>query len=233
MSDEPNRPLTPSERKRFQELRRGITADLIAANEAGKPYCVKAGAKMVEIIADKLWREGYRTFNDFCLSEWGWGEKRGYQLADMARGEKILPLVENERQFREIKSLPQEDAEAVVAVAKADGPLTAAKITNAKAWLEEQTAGLSGKEKAQRQADLINQAEEEARREKPASNTRERKEKDRKASALGRLAIIDKQIELLRSDLAAEPDVAEEALAEVDAIQASVDRIRQLVKAAG
>ena len=223
---EPNTPLSPADRKLFNDLRRGITDDLNAAREAGKPFTDKAAVKMATIIERKLWRESYRTFNDFCLSEWGWTEGRGYQLASSV---KILPLVENERQGREIQNLPADDAKAVVAVAKATGPLTAARVKSAREMLDEATQGLSGAAKAEKQAEMINAAEAAAR---APSQPRER---DRKAAILGHLAELEKRLDRATKDAKGEPDIDADAWqAEVAAaIQGGIDRGRQLVKAAG
>lgn len=58
------------------------------------------------------------------------------------------------------------------------------------------------------------------------------RERDRKASALGRLAKMERELMSVRRDLEGEPDVDgwEEPARE---IQAGIDRLRQLVKAAG
>jgi len=55
--------------------------------------------------------------------------------------------------------LSTEDAEAAVAIARADGePLTAAKIQTGRELLEQATAGLQGKEKRQAIARTLNEA---------------------------------------------------------------------------
>ena len=218
---EPNTPLSTTERKRFNELRQAITGHLANMQRDG----IQAGKELAEINTSRLYRESYKTFEDFCLSEYNLSRSRAYQLIDASN---CLPLVDNERQGREIKGLAAEDAQAVVAIAKAYGPLSAAKVKSAKEQLEEATAGLSGAEKAAKQAEMINAAEEAAR-------TPALRERDRLAGIMGHLAEIERRLGRLSKEVAAEPDLDAEAWqAEVSTvIQAGIDRGRQIVKAAG
>lgn len=219
---EPNTPLSTADRRRFNELRQAITGHLANMQRDG----IQAGKELAEINASRLYRESYKTFEDFCLSEYNLSRSRAYQLIDASN---CLPLVDNERQGREIKGLDTQDAAAVVAVAKAAGPLTAAKVKSAKEQLEEATQGLTGAAKAEKQAEMINAAEAAAR---APSQPRER---DRLAAIMGHLAEIEKRLGRAWKEVNAEPDVDADAwLDEVSTvIRAGIDRGRQLVKAAG
>lgn len=218
---EPNTPLSTTERKRFNELRQSIGRRMSNMQAEG----LEAGKELDEINVGRLYKESYKTFEDFVLSEYNMTARNAYYWIDASKCE---PLVHNARQSRPLKGLTTEDAQAVVAVAKASGPLTAAKVKSAKEQLEEATAGLTGAAKAEKQAELINAAEEAARSPAP-------RERDRLAGILGHLAEIERRLGRMTKDVNAEPDLDAEAWqAEVaDVIQEAVDRGRQLVKAAG
>jgi len=222
---EPNRPLSHGERKQLAECEQVIKSGLHAADAGFKA----AGRALADIDTGRLYRASYRTFADYCLSAWNFTADRAYQLIGAA---KCRQIVGNEGQARQLAKMPPDDQEAVVAVAKADGqPLTAAKLTSSKAWLEEQTAGLTGKEKAQRQADLINEAEAAARYDKP----KPRKPRDRKAEAVELHASLERTLNRLAKVISGEPDIDGEAWQSEAAalIQAGIDRGREIVKAAG
>lgn len=86
-----------------------------------------------EIREKKLYRADYNSFEAYCQGRWGWGRRRGDQLAQAAAIIKALPencepLVRNERVVREIAKIPPPQRAAVVEAVAANGPVTAAAI---------------------------------------------------------------------------------------------------------
>jgi len=180
-------PMTRIERKRFNDLRKSITRRIESAQSDFR----RAGEELAEIRDGLLYRESYRTFEEFCLSEWGLTRQRAYQLIDASN---CKPLVDNERQCRELRGLPFEDAQAVVHVAEASNPgsISAAKIRTARDMLEEATRGLSGKDKARAQVKIIREAEERIIADGEAAL-----ERDRRQAVIDLLADLERRLNRL------------------------------------
>jgi hypothetical protein len=74
----------------------------------------RAGEILLEIRDKQLYRQEYKTFEEYCRTRWNMGARRGRQLADSANVLKniaeqtgtMVPLPKNERQVRALTALP-------------------------------------------------------------------------------------------------------------------------------
>lgn len=181
-------------------MRMALSTDERAAYRKAKADCRKAiegvkggfrllGERLRDIRAGDWWREEYATWADFCLEELPFGQTRADQLI---RAVEIG--VANERQARELLGLDDAERAAVVAIAEAAGPVSAARLRTARDELEAAAGDLTGDERATTICDLVERAEEEAAAKRPASRG-PRPPKDRRA-AVERL--VDRALHFLR-----------------------------------
>ena len=94
----------------------------------------KTGEKLIRIRDEKLYRDEYGTFEDFCKAEYDMSRSRAYQLIDAAKIRKSLPastMVDTERAARQLKSVPESERKEVLARAEKSGEVTAASIKEA------------------------------------------------------------------------------------------------------
>lgn len=106
--------------------------------ENGKRTFVSVGLALEEIRQNKLYREQYPTFEEYCQKRWGWGARRGRQLINSALVAESLPKqmgtivpILNEAQARAIAQVPEEDRTKVLKLAEKAGDMTAAAIAEA------------------------------------------------------------------------------------------------------
>lgn len=125
--------LTPEEHKRLSSLETVI--------DKGRKTWIAAGEALLEIRDSKLYRQAFKTFEDYCQEKWGWTRKRAYELMQSVEVVKTLPekcnqLVTNPHQAAELATVEPEDRVQVVkqAAAKAeaeDRTMTARDIKEA------------------------------------------------------------------------------------------------------
>jgi len=87
--------LTVIERNNLVELEETIQKNLTAFYEVG--------FALMQIRDNKLYREIYGTFEEYCKSKWGLARNRAYQLID---GYKVQENVQNFGQIKESHTVP-------------------------------------------------------------------------------------------------------------------------------
>ncbi|THF88417.1 hypothetical protein E7T09_04210 [Deinococcus sp. KSM4-11] len=111
--------ITPDERQALNQLE--------AVVRQGWQGFIDVGEALLTIRDQRLYREGHRTFGDYCEQVWGWSRQRAQQLIDAAETSSTLVTTiglypENERQARELKEaahvIGELDPEKQIAVAK-------------------------------------------------------------------------------------------------------------------
>jgi hypothetical protein len=126
--------LTDVESKRYRKLKQQIGSwwkDRLAV-----------GAALREIRDQKLYRQEYSTFEDFCIAEYEIKHSQAYRLieaADVKESLKTSPIgdkLRNEQQARALALVPLEKRAEVLEEASKDGPATARKITEAAATVK-------------------------------------------------------------------------------------------------
>jgi hypothetical protein len=101
--------ITDEELDRFGELERRI--------EVGIRSFLDVGAALAEIRSERLYREAYKTFEEYCNARWGFTASRGRQL--IAAVEAIaslpadLPVPERATQASALARVSEEDRAAV------------------------------------------------------------------------------------------------------------------------
>ncbi len=125
--------------------------DIITLDERGRLYqCeevierglntfVDVGNALLEIRDNRLYRQEYHTFEDYCKERWGMSRPRAYQLIDAANVMSNLSTIVDktpsvESQVRPLTSLdPQEQVEAWKRVIETtpEGKITAAVVLKA------------------------------------------------------------------------------------------------------
>ncbi|MBC7853486.1 MAG: hypothetical protein IAF94_08625 [Pirellulaceae bacterium] len=152
--------LTVPERRARQEAEKEIRAGLTGAFQS----FWKIGAGLKKIREGRLYRADFATFEAYCQDVWGFSRQRAYQLIQAL---SLSTKVDKETHARALLKAPPEDAPAIVAIAKAQGPITAPKLQTAHALLEDATKGLTGRAKAEKVAEVLRKAEAEAPRDQP------------------------------------------------------------------
>jgi hypothetical protein len=113
-------PLSRSERRKFAACERTI--------KGGLKTFLAVGRALLCIRDDRLYREGYGTFDEYCEQKWKLHKTRAYQLMGAAQVfdtlEKSPPMVEvpmpeNERQIRPLVGLNPDEQPAAWAEAVA------------------------------------------------------------------------------------------------------------------
>jgi hypothetical protein len=99
----------------------------------GKQTFVEVGLALAQIRDGKLYRAEHGSFKAYCHTKWGFSKSYVYRLIEAAEI-KRSPMgdqIQNERQARELASIPAADRPAVLARASIEGPPTAANIREA------------------------------------------------------------------------------------------------------
>jgi hypothetical protein len=125
--------LTSSEAKRLDVLE--------AVIKEGQRQFVQVGLALAEVKAGKLYRAGFKTFEQYCRQRWGWTRNRAYELISSANVAKSLPekcnqKITNENQAAALAKVEPEHRAAVVETAAANAQaenrsMTAAHIKSA------------------------------------------------------------------------------------------------------
>lgn len=139
--------LTLNEKRTFAECERII--------ERGKQTFVAVGAALQKIRDQKLYREQYATFEDYCRERWGWSRQRAYQIISAAEVVKSLPaemstMVDTERAARAVASIPKGKRVEVVRAAAQTGRVTAKTVEKAGAQMGKPCADLRDRTEARR-----------------------------------------------------------------------------------
>lgn len=112
--------------------------------ETGKRTFVAVGLALEEIRQDKLYRAGYKTFEEYCQKRWGWNAQRGRQLINSALvveslakelGTTVPILLDetdiSERAVREIAKVPESNRADALKQASDSGSVTSKSIVAA------------------------------------------------------------------------------------------------------
>lgn len=81
----------------------------------GRDTMRKAFKELKRIRDGKLYREDFKTFEEYCLKRWGLARSSAYQRLDLAEAYEALsamtdkPTELNERQARALAGLPDKD----------------------------------------------------------------------------------------------------------------------------
>ena len=116
-------------------------ADLENIIKRGQKTFVEVGNALEEIRDERLYRESFQDFDEYCMAKWGWGYKRAHQLITSASVAKSLQNnkemstivdISNEGQARELAKVEPERRKAVLeAVVSSGVTITAKAIKNA------------------------------------------------------------------------------------------------------
>ena len=111
--------LTTAESERFRELE-------VVIEESQQAF-VEFGMAISEIKNNKLYREGYSRFEDYCKKRWGWTERHASRVAEASVIVRSLPpataaKVNTIAAARALKNIPPASRPAVVAAAGGTGP---------------------------------------------------------------------------------------------------------------
>jgi hypothetical protein len=125
------------------KLEIGRLADLELVIGRGQKTFIEVGNALEEIRDERLYRESYQDFDEYCMAKWGWGYKRAHQLITSASVSKSLQNnkeistmvdISNERQARELAKVePERRAAVLEAISSSGGTITAKAIKNAAA----------------------------------------------------------------------------------------------------
>ena len=94
------------------------------------------GLALASIRDNRLYRATDATFEIYCRERWQWSRQRAHQMIECAEVAASLPtdcqpLVDNERQARELAKIEPEHRAEVLAKAAQAGPVTAKAIQQA------------------------------------------------------------------------------------------------------
>jgi hypothetical protein len=94
------------------------------------------GLALASIRDNRLYRATDATFEIYCRERWHWSRQRAHQMIECAEVAASLPgdcqpLVDNERQARELAKVEPEKRAEVLAKAAQAGPVTAKAIKQA------------------------------------------------------------------------------------------------------
>lgn len=121
-----------------------LTAKLAAREEViqrGLNTFIEVGRAISEIRDQKLYREAFGTFEEYCRKRWGWSDRRVRYMISAAETVDELPpgtiVPTTESQARELANLEPEIAAQVMQKAheNTDGKITAAAIKEAREQL--------------------------------------------------------------------------------------------------
>lgn len=102
----------------------------------GMATFVEVGEALATIRNGKLYRDGYKTFGDYCQDKWGFTDSRARQLttaAKIAAETKAVTgvTVTDERTARELNRVPKEQRVGVVTEAAKSGSVTSKSVKQA------------------------------------------------------------------------------------------------------
>jgi hypothetical protein len=204
--------LSPADRKNLMRFEETIREGICRA----KAGLIEVGTALANIREGRLYRESFDSFDDYCRTRWGFSRQRAHQLVQACQ---LSTVVDNERQARELLGLTQEDAQAVVAVAEVQGPLTAETIKTARQLLEDATAGLEGRDKREAQAQILR---DEASANRP-------RQPSRIAGCNGILADISKRLDWCQKRWSGLGDVADQADTQLAAVRRELDKLAEII----
>lgn len=121
-----NYELTQKEESRFNELRVIV--------KSGLEIAFQSGVALAEIRDSKLYRKEFKTFEEFCRSEFKIARRRAYQLIDAARifeelPENVQKITQNESHIRALSKIPRDDRMEILNKIQNNGKITAEKIS--------------------------------------------------------------------------------------------------------
>ena len=91
-----------------------------AVIERGMRTFIDVGRALAKVRDDRLYREQYETFEDYCQQRWGWSRSRAYRMIEASETVGALspmgdtPMPTSERQARELSGLDPETAADVM-----------------------------------------------------------------------------------------------------------------------
>ena len=109
---------TTNEMTALTKDERSCLAQLEESIQAGQQSFFEVGAALTEIRDDKLYRDEFATFEDYCKERWGFSRPHAYRYIDSAGlSENLSPIGDilpaNEAQCRPLTKLePEEQQEA-------------------------------------------------------------------------------------------------------------------------
>lgn len=125
----------------------GLLSPLNSAEESALNHCERriheglgrfrdVGLALASIRDNRLYRATDPTFEIYCRERWNWSRQRAHQMIECAEVAASLPgdcqpLVDNERQARELAKVEPEKRAEVLAKASQAGPVTAKAIQQA------------------------------------------------------------------------------------------------------
>lgn len=125
----------------------GLLSPLNSAEQSALNHCERriheglgrfrdVGLALASIRDNRLYRATDPTFEIYCRERWNWSRQRAYQMIECAEVAASLPgecqpLVDNERQARELAKVEPEKRAEVLAKAAQAGPVTAKAIQQA------------------------------------------------------------------------------------------------------
>jgi len=92
--------LTENNFNRLLELEEDITNDLKAV--------FRIGLNLMVIRDEKLWKQNYKSFEDYCNDRWSKGSNWARKMIKAVEVKEVVPDVENEWQARQLVDLPDE-----------------------------------------------------------------------------------------------------------------------------
>lgn len=118
-------PLTNSQKERYKICTKTILAALDSQFDGG--------IALIEVRDYKLYREEFKTFEDYCEEVLKISRRRAYQLIEAAEVKESLPAkasakIVNESQARALIDVPESQRAAVISEASKNGPLTAQSL---------------------------------------------------------------------------------------------------------
>lgn len=96
----------------------------------------KVGAALQTVCELRLYRDEFKTFDEYCASRWGFTRRRAYQQIENAKvareiQERSGVVIEIESHAAALAAVPEEKREQIFAQIGAEGKVTAAKIMEA------------------------------------------------------------------------------------------------------
>lgn len=184
---------------------------------------IDVATALARIQEGKLHRATHANFEDYCRQKWGISRQRAHQLIQAVG---MSTQVDSEKHARALLGLDPTEAETVLALAGAAGAISTVRIQTARQLLEEETKDLPPEEKAEKQRELIAEAEQEAERP-PAGPPRR---KSRIAGVNGLVKDIEVKLRRCKTLHAGLPDVAGPADKALDEVQSALDIYADIVR---
>lgn len=128
--------------------------------ERGLNTFVEVGNAIREIRDERLYRESFATFEEYCQTKWGWSRVHAHRHIEAANTAELLPIGNrpaNEAQARELAPLAKEDpdrAREVFTLALQDAAERGVKLT-AQDVKQAVSAVVKRKEKDERQKERL------------------------------------------------------------------------------